>query len=37
LSATAKRAYRYDDDAPPRDVAPLLAAIDEDVTGIFWG
>jgi hypothetical protein len=27
----------YDDAAPARDVAPLLAAIDEDRTGIFRG
>jgi hypothetical protein len=31
------RWWRYDEAAPARDVAPLLAAIDEDVTGIFWG
>ena len=30
--------WRLYDDAPPApDVAPLLAAIDEDRTGIFWG
>ena len=28
---------RYDEAAPASDVAPLLAALDEDVTGIFWG
>jgi hypothetical protein len=27
----------YDEAAPAGDLAPLLAAIDEDVTGIFWG
>jgi len=31
------RWWRYDESAPARDVAPLLAAIDDDVTGIFWG
>jgi hypothetical protein len=31
------RWWRYDEAAPARDVAPLLAAIDEDGTGIFWG
>ena len=31
------RWWLYDDTAPARDVAPLLVAIDEDVTGIFWG
>jgi DUF3024 family protein len=31
------RWWRYDEAAPARDAAPLLAAIDEDVTGIFWG
>jgi hypothetical protein len=33
----AQRARRYDEAAPARDVAPLLAAIDDDVTGNFWG
>ena len=27
----------YDDVDPAPDVRPLLAAIDEDATGIFWG
>jgi hypothetical protein len=31
------RWWLYDDAPPARDVAPLLAAIDEDRTGIFWG
>ena len=31
------RWWRYDEAAPARDLAPLLAALDEDVTGIFWG
>jgi DUF3024 family protein len=31
------RWWRYDEAAPASDVAPLLAALDEDVTGIFWG
>ena len=31
------RWWLYDDVPPARDVAPLLAAIDEDRTGIFWG
>jgi hypothetical protein len=31
------RWWLYDHAAPARDVAPLLAAIDADVTGIFWG
>jgi hypothetical protein len=31
------RWWLYDDAAPARDVAQLLAAIDEDPTGIFWG
>ena len=31
------RSWLYDDAPPARDVAPLLAAIDEDRTGIFWG
>jgi hypothetical protein len=29
--------WPHDLAAPARDVAPLLAAIDEDPTGIFWG
>ena len=36
-SDSSGRWWRYDDAAPAREVAPLLAAIDEDVTGIFWG
>jgi hypothetical protein len=36
-SDSSGRWWRYDEAAPARDVAPLLAAIDEDVTGIFWG
>ncbi len=31
------RWWLYDDIPPARDVAPLLAAIEEDRTGIFWG
>jgi Protein of unknown function (DUF3024) len=31
------RWWLYDDAAPAHDVEPLLAAIDEDATGIFWG
>jgi hypothetical protein len=31
------RWFLYDDVAPSRDVGPLLAEIDEDPTGIFWG
>jgi hypothetical protein len=31
------RWWIYDDADPAREVGPLLAAIDEDVTGIFWG
>ena len=31
------RWWLYDDAAPAPDVAPLLATIDEDRTGIFWG
>lgn len=31
------RWWLYPEAAPAGDVAPLLAAIDEDVTGIFWG
>jgi hypothetical protein len=31
------RWWLYDDADPAPDVGPLLAAIDEDVTGIFWG
>jgi hypothetical protein len=29
--------WLYDDADPAPDVGPLLAAIDEDPTGIFWG
>jgi hypothetical protein len=31
------RWFRYDDADPTPVVEPLLAAIDEDRTGIFWG
>ena len=31
------RWWLYDDADPASDVGPLLAAIDEDATGIFWG
>jgi hypothetical protein len=31
------RWWLYDDADPAPDVGPLLAAIDEDPTGIFWG
>ncbi len=31
------RWHRYDLAEPAGDVAPLLAAIDADPTGIFWG
>jgi DUF3024 family protein len=31
------RWWPYDDADPARDVGPLLAAIDDDPTGIFWG
>jgi len=31
------RWHRYDVAQPDADVAPLLAAVDDDVTGIFWG
>jgi Protein of unknown function (DUF3024) len=31
------RWWLYPDAAPAPDVGPLLAAIDEDATGIFWG
>jgi hypothetical protein len=31
------RWWLYDAAAAARDVEPLLAAIDEDATGIFWG
>lgn len=32
-----ERWWFYDDAQPAADVRPLLAAIDEDRTGIFWG
>lgn len=32
-----ERWFLYFDTPPSRDVRPLLAAIDEDPTGIFWG
>jgi hypothetical protein len=31
------RWWLYDDADPAPDVGPLLAAIDDDATGIFWG
>jgi hypothetical protein len=31
------RWWLYDDTGPAADVGPLLVAIDEDPTGIFWG
>jgi len=31
------RLWLYDEADPAPDVRPLLAAIDDDVTGIFWG
>ena len=31
------RWWLSDDADPASDVGPLLAAIDEDATGIFWG
>ena len=32
-----ERWFLYDDVGPASSVAPLLAEIDEDPTGIFWG
>ena len=32
-----ERWFLYVDVEPSRDVAPLIAEIDEDPTGIFWG
>ena len=32
-----ERWFLYDYVEPSRDVAPLLAEVDEDPTGIFWG
>lgn len=32
-----ERWFLYFDTEPSRDVTPLLAEIDEDPTGIFWG
>lgn len=32
-----ERWWLYDDAEPAADVGPLLTAIDEDATGIFWG
>jgi DUF3024 family protein len=32
-----ERWWLYDDAEPAADVGPLLAAIDEDPTGTFWG
>lgn len=32
-----ERWHIYSDTAPSRDVAPLLAEIDDDPSGIFWG
>jgi Protein of unknown function (DUF3024) len=31
------RWHRYDFARPDSDIAPLLAAIDDDITGLFWG
>jgi DUF3024 family protein len=36
-SDSSDRWSLYDDADPAPDVTPLLAAIDEDATGIFWG
>jgi hypothetical protein len=36
-SDSSDRWWLYDDADPAPEVGPLLAAIDEDVTGIFWG
>jgi hypothetical protein len=36
-SDSSDRWWLYPDSDPAPDVGPLLAAIDEDVTGIFWG
>ena len=36
-SDSSDRWWLYDDADPVPEVGPLLAAIDEDVTGIFWG
>ena len=36
-SDSSGRWWRYDEATPARDVAPLLGALEEDVTGIFWG
>lgn len=35
-SDSSDRCWVYDDADPAPDVGPLLAAIDEDPTGIFW-
>jgi len=32
-----ERWHRYEFARPAADIAPLLAALDEDATGIFWG
>ena len=37
LYSAGSRWHPYDFAAPALDVAPLLHAIDEDRTGIFWG
>lgn len=34
---SSERWHRYERLRPSRDVAPLLAEIDADPTGIFWG
>ena len=36
-SDSTGRWWRYDEATPARDIAPLLGALEEDVTGIFWG
>lgn len=35
--ATTRGWQRYDFAQPARDVGPLLRAVEEDATGIFWG
>jgi hypothetical protein len=36
-SDSSGRWWLYDETDPAPDVQPLLAAIEDDVTGIFWG
>jgi hypothetical protein len=36
-SGSNDRWWLFDDADPASNVGPLLAAIDEDATGIFWG